>query len=432
MEHSADDTTVLRPLVAPRPGGWRSLRLRIAAILPFLGPAFIASVAYMDPGNFATNIQAGSGYGYTLLWVVLMSNLMAMLIQTLSAKLGIATGMNLAELCRENYSRPVTISLWLLMELVAMATDLAEFIGAALGLHLLFGTPMWIAGIIAAAATFLILGAERYGYRRLELIIGTLVGSVAACYIIEIFLSRPSVPSVLGGMFVPRLPDVEAAMLACGILGATVMPHAIFLHSSLMQSRLAARDPRSLRRLFRFEQVDIFVAMAIAGLVNAAMLMMAAATFHATGRADVSSIERAHETLRPLLGSGASLVFALSLVASGLSSTVVGTMAGQTIMQGFIRRRIPIWVRRLVTLAPSFVVIIAGADPTRTLVISQVILSFALPFAIIPLIQFTRRHDLMGDLVNRRVTTIVTVLVGVVIIGLNAFLIWRLLRGGES
>lgn len=403
---------------------------RARALLPYLGPAFIASVAYMDPGNFATNIQAGSGYGYTLLWVVVMSNLMAMLIQALAAKLGIATGKNLAELCREQFSRPASVSLWLLMEFAAMATDLAEFIGAALALRLLFGMPMWLAAIFAAVATFLILGVERLGFRRLEVVITALVGMVAACYVIETFLDRPSLGSVLSGMCVPRLPDAQSALLACGILGATVMPHAIFLHSSLMQSRLSTREPEKLRRLYRFEKVDILVAMTVAGLVNGAMLIMAAATFHAAGRGDVTGIEDAHETLRPLLGSAASIVFAVSLLASGLSSTVVGTMAGQTIMQGFIRRQIPIWLRRLITLAPSFVVIAMGADPTRSLVISQVVLSFALPFAILPLILFTRRRDLMGVLVNSRMTTAAAFAVGAVVIALNAFLLWQIIRGG--
>ncbi|MCA9284040.1 MAG: Nramp family divalent metal transporter [Phycisphaerales bacterium] len=430
MDQATDEPHAVRPTIAARSTALSRLRLRIAGIVPFLGPAFIAGVAYMDPGNFATNIEAGSGYGYTLLWVVLMSNLMAMLIQTLSAKLGIATGRNLAELCREQFPRPVTFSLWVLMELAAMATDLAEFIGAALGLRLLFGMSMWLAAIVAAVATFLILGIERFGFRRLELVIAAMVGAVTGCYVIETILDRPSLPEVLHGTFVPQIPDAQAALLACGILGATVMPHAIFLHSSLMQSRLATRDPHKLRRLFRFEQIDIFVAMTIAGLVNAAMLVMAAATFHASGHGDIASIEQAHETLRPLLGSAASVVFAISLLASGLSSTVVGTMAGQTIMQGFIHRRIPIWVRRLVTLAPSFVVILVGADPTRSLVISQVVLSFALPFAILPLILFTRRRDLMGDLVNRRATTAAAVVVGTVIIGLNVFLLWQLLVGG--
>jgi len=406
------------------------LRDKWLRVLPYLGPAFIASVAYVDPGNFATNIQAGSGYGYTLLWVIAVSNLMAILIQTLSAKLGIATGMNLAELCRDNFSTPATIGLWVIMEVAAMATDLAEFIGAALGLRLLFGFSMGTSAAIAAVLTFLILGIERFGFRRLELVIAALVSVVAGCYLFEIVLSPPSPGETFAGIFVPRLPDAQSAMLACGILGATVMPHAIFLHSALMQSRLPTREPSKLRRLFRLEQLDIFIAMGIAGLVNAAMLIMSAATFHATGHGDVATIEQAHATLWPLLGSAASVVFAISLLTSGLSSTVVGTMAGQIIMQGFIRRQIPIWVRRTVTLAPSFVVIWLGFDPTRTLVISQVILSFALPFAILPLVRFTCSRALMGGLVNHWATTVAAVSAGLVIVSLNAFLVWRLLLAG--
>jgi manganese transport protein len=384
----------------------------------------------MDPGNFATNIQAGSGYGYALLWVVVASNLMAVLVQTLSAKLGIATGRNLAELCRENLSRRATIALWILMEVAAMATDLAEFLGAALGLQLLFGWSLGASAVLAAGLTFLLLGIEAFGFRRLELAIVALVGVVAGCYVIETILDRPSVPQVLRGVFVPHIPDTQAALLASGILGATVMPHAIFLHSALMQSRLATREPTQLRRLFRLERVDIVVAMGLAGLVNAAMLIMASATFHAAGRTEVATIEQAYATLNPLLGSAASLVFGISLLASGLSSTVVGTMAGQVIMQGFVRRRIPIWLRRVVTLAPAVVIIMLGFDPTRSLVISQVVLSFALPFAIIPLIRFTCNRSLMGELTNRPATTAAAVLVASLIIGMNGFLVWQLLSGG--
>jgi manganese transport protein len=316
------------------------------------------------------------------------------------------------------------------MEVAAMATDLAEFLGAALGLQLLFGWSLGVSSVVAAGLTFLLLGIEAFGFRRLELVIAALVGVVAGCYVIETILDRPSTAEVFRGMFIPHIPDAQAALLASGILGATVMPHAIFLHSALMQSRLATREPTQLRRLFRLEQVDIVVAMGLAGLVNAAMLIMAAATFHAAGRTDVATIEQAYATLTPLLGSAASIVFGISLLASGLSSTVVGTMAGQVIMQGFVRRRIPIWLRRVVTLAPAIVIIMLGFDPTRTLVISQVVLSFALPFAIIPLIRFTCRRDLMGELTNRRATTAAAILVACLIVGMNGFLVWQLLRGG--
>jgi len=399
-------------------------------LLPFLGPAFIASVAYMDPGNFATNIQGGAQFGYTLIWVVVASNLMAMLIQSLSAKLGIATGQNLAEHCRAHFSRPVVWLMWVLMELVAMATDLAEFLGAALGFNLLFGIPLWVAGIITAIVTFLILGLERYGFRPLEAVITALVGVVAVSYLIETILDRPNWGSVLYHAVVPQFSGTESVLLATGILGATVMPHVIFLHSSLTQKRIVVRDPVQLRRLFRFEVVDVIIAMGLAGLINAAMLIMAASTFFNKGVTTVGTIEEAHRTLEPLLGSAASWVFALSLLASGLSSSSVGTMSGQVIMQGFLHQHIPPWIRRLVTMLPSLVVIALGLDPTRTLVISQVVLSFGLPFAIIPLILFTRRREIMGVLVNRQGTTALVSVIAALIIALNLYLLVQTLLGG--
>ncbi len=402
----------------------------LARLLPFLGPAFIASVAYMDPGNFATNIQGGAQFGYTLVWVVVVSNLMAMLIQSLSAKLGIATSQNLAEHCRAYFSRPVVWLMWVLMELVAMATDLAEFLGAALGFNLLFGIPLWVAGIITAIVTFLILGLERYGFRPLEAVITALVGVVAVSYLIETILDRPNWGSVLYHAVVPQFSGAESVLLATGILGATVMPHVIFLHSSLTQKRIVVRDPVQLRRLFRFEVVDVIIAMGLAGLINAAMLIMAASTFFNKGVTTVGTIEEAHRTLEPLLGSAASWVFALSLLASGLSSSSVGTMSGQVIMQGFLHQHIPPWIRRLVTMLPSLVVIALGLDPTRTLVISQVVLSFGLPFAIIPLILFTRRREIMGVLVNRRGTTALVSVIAALIIALNLYLLAQTLLGG--
>jgi manganese transport protein len=408
----------------------KSRKGRLARLLPFLGPAFIASVAYIDPGNFATNIQGGAEFGYTLLWVVVASNLSAMLVQALSAKLGIATGKNLAELCREHYSRPVTLAMWILMELVAMATDLAEFLGAAIGFNLLFGIPLWVAGLLTAVATVLILGLERYGFRPLEAVITVLVGVVSACYVIETILDRPQWSQVLPHAVIPGFAGTESVLLATGILGATVMPHVVFLHSALTQNRIVVRDPGQLRRLFRFELVDVIVAMTIAGMVNGAMLIMAAATFYTKGLTSIASIEEAHRTLAPLLGSSASVVFAVSLLASGLSSSTVGTMSGQVIMQGFLRRRIPIWIRRLVTMAPSLFVIIVGWDPTRTLVISQVVLSFGLPFALVPLVQFTRRGAVMGVLVNRRRTTAAAMAVTAAIIVLNGYLLYQTLLGG--
>jgi manganese transport protein len=344
----------------------------LARLLPFLGPAFIASVAYMDPGNFATNIQGGAQYGYLLLWVIVASNLMAMLMQTLSAKLGIASGNNLAEQCRITFPRPVTLMMWVLMEIVAMATDLAEFLGAALGFNLLFGIPLWAAGILTGIATFLILGLERRGFRPLEAVITVMVGVVAVCFLVETILDKPAWGQVVYHAFVPQLPTAESVVLASGILGATVMPHAIFLHSALTQGRIVTRSPVQLRRLFRFEIIDVLIAMGLAGMINAAMLIMAASTFHAQGLSSVGTIQEAYRTLEPLLGSAASSVFAISLLASGLSSASVGTMAGQTIMQGFLEHQIPAWIRRLVTMAPSLIVIAIGLDPTRTLVISQV------------------------------------------------------------
>jgi manganese transport protein len=384
----------------------------------------------MDPGNYATNIQGGAQFGYTLLWVIVASNLMAMLLQTLSAKLGIATGMNLAEHCRTNFPRPVTRAMWVLMELVAMATDLAEFLGAALGFNLLFGIPLWLAGILTGIATFLILGLEGRGFRPLEAVITALVGIVAVSYLIETIMDKPMWQDVAYHSVVPQFAGSESVLLATGILGATVMPHAIFLHSALTQKRIGAEEQGQLQKLFRFEIIDVGLAMGLASLINAAMLIMAASTFHQQGLHNVGTIEEAYRTLQPLLGSAASWVFAISLLASGLSSSSVGTMAGQVIMQGFLDWHIPVWIRRLVTMVPSLVVIMIGLEPTRTLVISQVVLSFGLPFAIIPLIMFTRRRDLMGVLVNRRITTILVSLAAAIIIALNVYLLYQTFVAG--
>ena len=406
-------------------------RKGFARLWPFLGPAFIASIAYVDPGNFATNIQGGAKYGYTLLWVVVCSNLMAMLIQSISAKIGIATGRNLAELCRLYFPQPLVWVMWVLMELVAMATDLAEFLGAALGFNLLFGIPLWAAGLLTAVTTFLILSLQVRGFRALESVITAMLGVIALCYVAETILDRPDWGDVAIHAVVPQFKDVESVLLACGILGATVMPHVIFLHSSLTQDRIAVDNPRLRRRLFRFELVDVYVAMGAAGFVNAAMLIMAAATFHQAGLGHIATIEEAHITLEPLLGPAARWIFAISLLASGLSSSAVGTMSGQVIMQGFLERHIPVWLRRLVTILPSLVVIFLGFDPTRTLVISQVVLSFGLPFAVIPLVMFSRRRDLMGELVNRRSTTAVSWAVAALIVALNLYLLFQTLLGAD-
>ncbi|MBI4670080.1 MAG: Nramp family divalent metal transporter [Chloroflexi bacterium] len=406
-----------------------SQKNRLARILPFIGPAFIASIAYMDPGNYATNISAGAQYGYLLLWVIFASNLMAMLIQSLSAKLGIATGQNLAEICRQEFPRPVVWGMWVLMEIMAMATDLAEFLGAALGLYLLFRIPLFPAALITAVATFVILSLERRGFRHLEAVITSFVGVIAVSYIIETILDKPDWGQLAFHAVVPQFAGPESVLLATGILGATVMPHVIFLHSALTQGRIVTRDPKQLKRLFRFQLVDVGVAMGTAGFVNAAMLIMAASTFYRAGISDIGSIEQAYRTLEPLLGAAASVVFAISLLASGLSSSTVGTMAGQVIMQGFLHRKISLWLRRLVTILPTLVIIGMGLDPTRTLVISQVVLSFALPFAIIPLVMFTRRRDLMGVLTNHRVTTIVASIIASLIIALNLYLLYQTLFG---
>jgi len=408
----------------------RSARRGLARILPFLGPAFVASVAYIDPGNFATNIQGGAQFGYLLLWVIVASNLTAMLVQALSAKLGIATGRNLAEVCRDQFSRPVVWGMWVISEVVAMATDLAEFLGAALGFYLLLRIPLLPAAFLTGVVTLIILALERRGFRPIEAVITAFVGVIAISYMIETILDRPDWLAVARSAVVPGFAGTESILIATGILGATVMPHVVFLHSALTQRRIVPRDEAQARRLFRFEVMDVVIAMGLAGLVNAAMLIMAASTFYTRGLTGIASIEEAHRTLAPLLGSASSVVFAVSLLASGLSSSTVGTMAGQVIMQGFLHRQIPILLRRVVTMAPAIVVIAMGLDPTRTLVISQVILSFGLPFALVPLVLFTSRRGLMGGLVNRAGTTALAAALTAVIIALNLFLLYRIAMGG--
>jgi manganese transport protein len=409
-----------------------SQRGRLGRLLPFLGPAFIASIAYMDPGNFATNIQGGAQFGYLLLWVVVASNLMAMLVQSLSAKLGIATGLSLPEMIRQEFPRPLVWALWVLAEVVAMATDLAEFLGAAVGFNLLLGIPLLPAGILTGVVTFAILALQRYGFRPLEAVITAFVGVIGLCYLIETFLGHPDFGAAAQSIVQPRFAGTESVLLAAGILGATVMPHVIYLHSALTQNRIVAHRPDLKQRIFRYELIDILIAMGTAGLVNAAMLMMAAATFWANGievTADSDIINQAFLTLTPLLGGAASIIFAISLLASGLSSSTVGTMAGQVIMQGFIHRQIPIWLRRLATMLPALIIIAFGIDATRALVLSQVVLSFGIPFALVPLVLFTRRRDLMGDLVNRSLTTVAATVVVALIISLNVFLLYQTFLG---
>jgi manganese transport protein len=411
-----------RIVLSGRRRGWR-------AILPFLGPAFIASVAYVDPGNFATNIQSGAQFGFLLLWVVVASNLTAMLFQALSAKLGIATGLNLAEVCRRQLPRSAVWALWLVSELAAMATDVAEVLGAAIGFQLLFGIPLVPAGLITGAITFGILGLQRHGFRLLELLIAAMLGVIAACYLAETLLVSPDAGEIARHALVPEFDGTDSILLAVGILGATVMPHVVFLHSHLTQHRIPALVPEQARRAFHFAAIDVVVAMTLAGLVNAAMLVMAATTFYATGHASIGSIEEAHATLAPLLGQASSTIFAVSLLVSGLSASAVGTLAGQVVMQGYVRRTVPLWLRRVVTLLPAYVVIDLGLDPSRTLVISQVILSFCLPAALIPLVAFTRRADVMGVLVNRPATTAVASVAAALIMTLNLLLVYRTLAG---
>jgi manganese transport protein len=392
-------------------------------VLPFLGPAFIACVAYIDPGNFATNIAGGSKFGYRLVWVIVAANLLAMLIQTLSAKLGIATGRNLPEVCRDRLPRRASLLLWVQAEAIAMATDLAEFLGAAIGIHLLFGWGLFPSAVLSGVAAFAILGLQRWGFRPFEAVIAVLVGLIGACYLAELTFAHPAWDQVLKHAVTPEFGSSEAVLLSVGILGATVMPHVIYLHSALTQDRLVPETHEDARTLLRYTRIDVVVAMSIAGLINVAMLVMAASTFFQKGLLEVDSLEGAHKTLAPILGSASSALFALALLASGLSSSAVGTLSGQVVMQGFIRRRIPVSLRRLVTMLPAFVVIAIGVDPSRTLVLSQVVLSFGIPFALIPLVVFTAKRDVMGPLVNRRITTVAASVIAAVIVCLNIFLL---------
>ena len=373
--------------------------------------------------------QGGAQFGYMLLWVVVASNLTAMLVQSLSAKLGIATGQNLAELCRQEYPRWWVWSMWVVSELVAMATDLAEFLGAALGFFLLFHLPLLPAAILTGIVTLLILALERHGFRPIEAIITALVGIIALAYLVETFLDRPDWLQVARGALIPSFSGRESILLATGILGATVMPHVIYLHSALTQRRIVPRNAEQARRLFKYEVVDVVLAMGLAGLVNMAMLIMAASTFHTRGLTSVGTIEEAHRTLAPLLGPISSVAFAVALLASGLSSSTVGTMAGQITMQGFIHRQIPAWLRRTLTMGPAIVVIGLGFDPTRTLVLSQVVLSFGLPFALVPLAQFTSKSALMGPLSNRAITTVAIWAVTSFVVALNLFLLYQIFTG---
>jgi manganese transport protein len=400
-------------------------RSGLAGRLAFVGPAVIASIAYIDPGNFATNIQAGAKYGYGLLWVVLAANLIAMLFQALSAKLGIVTGRNLAELCREQFPRPVVLSMWVVSEIAAMATDLAEFLGGAIGLSLLFNMPLFAGMLVTAVATYGILMFEGFGFRPIELIIGCMVGLIGFCYLVEMFIAPVDWVAAATHTLVPQIADAGALLLAVGIIGATVMPHALYLHSGLTQARTPVRDDGERRMVLRFSNQEVVIALVFAGLVNMAMVIMAASAFHA-GHGEVAEIETAYHTLTPLLGAGAAGVFLLSLIASGVSSSTVGTMAGQMIMQGFVEFRIPIWLRRLVTMVPAFVIVALGVNSTKALVLSQVVLSIALPLPMIALLMFTRRSDIMGRFANGRLTHLAGLVGTAVVLLLNTFLVMQI------
>jgi manganese transport protein len=401
-------------------------RRGLRAVLPFLGPAFIAAVAYVDPGNFATNMAGGAQYGYMLLWVVLAANLMAMLIQSMSAKLGIATGRSLPEVCRDRFPRRVVIFLWVQAELIAMATDLAEFIGAALGIYLVFGIPLFISGLLTGVVAFGILGLQAWGFRRLEATISGLVGLIVIAFGLEVFRATPSWGSVATGTFVPHLDGSASILLAAGILGATVMPHVIYLHSALTQKRIVGANPEARRKIFRFELVDVMIAMGIAGVINLAMLTTAAAVFNSRGlTAEGSDLTVVFYALDHFLGAHSGLIFGIALLASGVSSSSVGTLSGQVVMQGFIHRQISVFLRRAITMVPAMIVIGIHFDPSRALVLSQVFLSFGIPFAMIPLVMFCRNPKLMGNLVNSRLTNWAAYAVAGMIIGLNLFLIYQ-------
>ena len=401
----------------------------LARVWPFLGPAFIAAVAYIDPGNFATNISGGAKFGYLLLWIVLSANLVAMLVQTQSAKLGIATGKNLAELCRERFSRRTSIGLWLQAEVVAMACDLAEIVGAALGLNLLFGIPLFPAGLIAGVGTFALLALQRRGFRKLEAAITVLVGVVVVAFAYELFDASPDGGEVARHLFVPGFAGTESILLATGIVGATVMPHVIYLHSALTQNRIVGRNDHERRRILRFEKIDVVIALAIAGAVNLSMMIVAAALFHGGGLTGIETIEGAYTGLQSLDSQGAATIFGIALLASGFASSSVGTMAGQVVMQGFVHRRIPIFLRRAITLAPALVILAIGVNPTDALVGSQVVLSFGIPFALVPLVLFGAKREIMGELVNPRWLSALVGVLASLIIALNVFLLYEFVAG---
>ncbi|GAA1369480.1 Nramp family divalent metal transporter [Peribacillus frigoritolerans] len=396
----------------------------IKKLLPYLGPAFIAAVAYIDPGNYATNITAGSKYGYTLLWVIFASNLMAVLIQSLSAKLGIATGKNLPELCREKFSKKTSFLLWIQAEAVIMATDLAEFIGAALGIYLLFDLPLITSAIIAAIGSFAILEIQRRGYRTFEALITVMIFVVVIAFGAQVFYAKPDTSAVVLGLFTPKFEGVDSILLSAGMLGATVMPHAIYLHSSLTQRRIVGVNDLERKRIYRFELIDIVIAMLIAGAINAAMVIVSAALFHKNG-ALVEDLDVAYQQFGAMLGPSVAMFFGIGLLFAGLSSSSVGVMTGDVVMQGFIKRHIPIYLRRVITTFPPLLIILWGVNPSKALVMSQVVLSFGIAFALVPLIMFTSNKKIMGSLVNHKITSVAAWLIAVLIIGLNLFLLYE-------
>jgi manganese transport protein len=391
---------------------------------PCSAPRFVASIAYVDPGNFATNVQGGAQYGYLLLWVVLAANLMAMLIQYLSAKLGIVTEHNLPEVVRERFPRAITWGMWIQAELMAMSTDIAEFLGAALGLNLLFGVPLLPAGLITGVIAFAIRELQTRGFRRFELAITALLGIIFAGFLYETLRIGPSVHSSLRGL-IPGLSGTSSLYLAVGIIGATVMPHVIYLHSALTQGRMPCRDDKERNRVLRFERLDVIIALGLAGLVNMAMLAVAAKLFHTPALSGLSTIPQAHAEFGHLVGGTAALAFAVALLASGASSSSVGTYAGQVVMAGFINIRIHLLLRRAITMIPAIAVLAAGMNPTNALVLSQVVLSFGIPLALIPLVMLTSRRDVMGTHVNRRATTVIAWSCAIIISALNVFLLYQ-------
>ncbi|MFD1673472.1 Nramp family divalent metal transporter [Alicyclobacillus fodiniaquatilis] len=417
IEHESKAVAAARASISQQKKG-------IRALLPFLGPAFVAAIAYVDPGNYATNIQSGSEFGYKLLWVVVLANLMAMLIQNMSAKLGIATGQSLPEMCRAYFPKWLSYIMWGFSEVAAMATDIAEFLGATLGLNLLFHIPMLFATLLTGITTYLILMLERFGFRPLEKFIAAFVVLIALCYIVETVLAKPQIGQIAYHSVVPWMGNSDAVLLAVGVIGATVMPHAVYLHSGLTQNRIIPRNDGEKRKIARFNTKEVIIAMVLAGFVNLAMMFMAASVFHGSGHTQIADISTAYKTLTPLLGSASAAVFLVSLLASGISSSAVGTMAGQVIMQGFVGFTIPVWLRRVITMLPTFIIVALGINPTETLVISQVILSLVLPMPVIALVYFTRRKDIMGVLVNKRAVTLLAIICTVVIVLLNLLLLY--------